>query len=198
METLDQKTIKNLLKIPGEARGVILKTDGEFVLREKGQKGLKRVEAELRKLGCPIQYQKIESMAFYPLAWRVASLLIIQKVFNFDEQKIKEMGAAAPKVSLIIKLFLQYFISFSAIFKQMPRMWKKHYTVGELEPVQLNEKEKIIVIRVKDFNLHPLFCLYLCGYFSEIIKMIVKKISSCQERKCFFKKAKYHEYVLRY
>lgn len=198
MEELNEKIVKKLLKIPGEARGVILKTDGEFVLREKGDEGLEKIEAELKRLGCPIQYQKIESMAFYPLGWRIISLLAIQKVFNFNEQKIMEMGASASKVSLVIKLFLQYFLSLRATFGQIPRMWKKHYTVGELEPTELDEKKRVLVLRVKDFNLHPLFCLYLHGYFSEIIKMVVKKVSSCEEKKCFFRGEKYHEYVFRY
>ncbi|MDO8424699.1 MAG: hypothetical protein Q7S70_02045 [bacterium] len=191
---LDKKIAQNLSKVAGEARGVILKTDGEFILREKGEEGLKKLEKELKELGFPIDYRQIESMNFYPLGLRIISLLAIQKVFGFDEQKIKEMGSAAPKVSLVIKLFMQYFLSLKLIFKQIPRMWHKHYTVGDLVPVELDEEKRIIILRVRNFNLHPVFCSYICGYFSEIIKMVVKKTSTCKERKCFFRGDEYHEY----
>lgn len=183
------------MKISGEARGVILKTDGEFILREKGEEGLGKLEQELKELGCPIKYQEIEAMGFYPLGWRIVSLLVIQKIFNFNDQKFREMGAAAPKVSLVIKLFMQYFLSLRSTFEQTPRIWRKHYTTGDLVPIKLDEKNKTIVLRLQDFNLHPLFCVYLCGYFAEIIKIVVKKISSCQETKCFFRGEEYHEYT---
>lgn len=199
METLDKKTVQKLLKIPGEARGVILKTDGEFILREKGEGGLEKLERELEGLGCPIKYREIEAMGFYPLGWRIVSLLAIKKVFEeFDDQKFKEMGAAAPKVSLVIKLFMQYFLSLRSTFEQTPRMWRKHYTVGNLAPVELDEKKKVIILRLQNFDLHPIFCSYLCAYFGEIIKIVVKKISSCQETKCFFRGDECHEYLFRW
>ncbi|MBI4101502.1 MAG: hypothetical protein HY443_00865 [Candidatus Nealsonbacteria bacterium] len=198
MSELDKKTAQKFLKIPGEARGVILKTDGEFILREKGKEGLEKLEKELAALGCPIKYREIGAMGFYPLGWRIVSLLAIQKVFGFDDQKFREMGSAAPKVSLVIKLFMQYFLSLQSTFGQTSRMWKKHYTIGSLMPVELNEKTKTIILRLQGFDLHPVFCAYLCGYFAEIIKIVVKKISSCQETKCFFRGEKYHEYLFRW
>lgn len=197
-QELNKEVIQNLMKIGGEVRGVVLKTEQEFILREKGGEGLKKVEEELEKLGQPIKYEKIETMAFYPIGLRVISLLAIKKVFNFDEEKIREMGIAAPKVSLIIKLFMQYFLSIRKTFNRAPRIWRKHYTVGNLVPAELDEEKKVIILRLENINLHPIFCRYLSGYFLTIVKMIVKAKTTCQETKCFFRGDQYHEYLFKW
>jgi hypothetical protein len=65
-QELTKEIIKKLMEIKGEAKGVTFKTDAEHILKEKGDEGLKRLEAELESLGCPIKYQQIKAMAFLP------------------------------------------------------------------------------------------------------------------------------------
>jgi len=197
-QELTKETIEKLLSIKGETRGVALKTDEKFILREKGEEGLKMVEDELVKIGHPIKYSEINSMDFYPISLRILSILVIQKVFYFDEKKIKEMGAAAPKVSMMIKLFMQYFLSLKKTFEQVSKMWRKHYTAGEVEVGELDEKNKKIIIMLKNADFHPIFCIYLNGYFLSILEMIVKASGLCQETKCSFKGDKYHEFYLKW
>jgi len=195
---LIEKDFKELMEIEGEARGVTFKTDAEFVLRTEGEDGLKKVEEELRRLGYPIKYKEIETMAFYPIGLRVISLLVIKKVFGFDDQGIKNMGSAAPKVSLVMKLFMQYFLSIRATFGQVPQIWKKHYTAGELVPVKLDEKGKTLTLRIENFNPHPVFCSYISGYLLGVMRMVVKGSVFCQETKCFFRGDEYHEYLFKW
>ena len=38
-QALDKKVIQDLMRIKGEARGVVFKTDAEFILRRKGKDG---------------------------------------------------------------------------------------------------------------------------------------------------------------
>ena len=60
-----------------------------------------------------------------------------------DDEKIKNMGLVATKKSLIIKLFVRYFISAQRVFfKEAPRIWQKHWTVGEVIPIELDEEKK--------------------------------------------------------
>ena len=43
------------MKVKGEVRGAGLKVDWEFILREKGEEGLKRVEDRMAELGFPLK-----------------------------------------------------------------------------------------------------------------------------------------------
>jgi len=201
MEEITKEEIKKLMEIEGQARGVVLKTDAEYVLVKRGEEGLKKIEKELGKLGHPLNYRKIKSMEFYPVGLRALSLLVIKKALNFDDEKIEDMGLVATKKSLIIKLFVRYFLSMKRVFfEEAPRIWRKHWTKGTLVPVELNEEKKYGLLRLKDFDLHPLYCsVYLCGYFSGILQMLVKTPEiTCQETKCSFKGDEYHEYLLKW
>ena len=151
-------------------------------------------------MGHPIKYKEIETFGYYPVGLRALSLLVIKKVFNFDDEKIKEIGFFGTKVSLIIKFFIKYVFSTQKVFLQEgPRIWREHWTIGRLVPVELNEKEKYAVLQLKDFNLHPIYCIFLEGYLSGLFSMIVKSPKiTCQEKKCSFKGDEYHEYLIKW
>jgi len=196
-EKLTKELAGELMKIEGETRGVVFKTDAEFVLREKGKKGLQRVENELKEIGYPIDYEKIEPMAFYPLGLRALSLLAIQKAFNFSKKDIKRMGALAPKTSFIIRLFTKYFLSVEKTAEKANDIWKRHYTAGYLN-AETNEEKRYLVLRLRNLTLHSLFCCYLEGYFSTILRMVVKDPITSEETKCPFKGDKYHEFLFKW
>lgn len=201
MEEITKEEIEKLMEIKIETRGVVLKTDSEYVLAEKGEEGLKKIEEELEKMGHPIKYREIKSMEFYPAGLRIISLLAIKKALNFDDEKIKDMGFVATKKSIIVKLFIRFFLSLDRVFfKEAPRIWQKHWTAGELIPVELNEEKKYAVLRLKKINLHPLYCsVYLSGYFSGILQMLVKSPKiTCQETKCSLRGDEYHEYLIKW
>jgi len=199
-QELTKEIAKKLMEIKGEARGVVFKTDIEYILGEKGEEGIKKLEDELEKLGYPIKFKEIKTMEFYPVGLRAISLLAIKKVFNFDDEKIKEMGFFATKKSLIIKLFIKYFLSLQRVFfKESPKMWRKHYAIGELVPVELNEEKKYSILRLKDFSLHPIYCIYLGGYFCGVTQMLVKTPQlTFEETKCTFRGDEYHEYLIKW
>jgi hypothetical protein len=108
------------------------------------------------------------------------------------------MGFLATKRSLIVKLFVKYFLNLQRVFsKEAPRLWKKHYTIGELIPVELNEEKNYAILRLKEFNIHPILCLYLGGYFCGITQMIVKvQQINFKETKCTFRGDDYHEFLI--
>ncbi len=201
MEEINKEEIEKLIKIDVQARGVVFKTDTEYILAHEGEDGLKKLEEELEKLGYPIKYKEIKSMEFYPAGLRVLSLLAIRKTFNFDDEKIKNMGLVATKKSIIVKLFIRFFLSVKEVlFKEAPRIWQKHWTKGEIVPIELDEKKKYAILQLKNFNLHPLYCsAYLRGYFSGILQMLVKSPKiTCQETKCTFKGDECHEYLIKW
>ena len=196
---LTKKITDELIKIKGEARGITFKTDADFILRKKGKPGLKKVEAELKNLGHALKYKEIESMNFYPIGLRILSLLAAQKALELSEQDIEQMGASAPKLSLVIKLFMKFFFSVEETMKQVPKMWEKHYTVGQLS-AKIYENKQYGIVGLKGLAIHPIFCSYLKGYFSTVLQMVVKARVTSEEVKCPFKNAqdKYHEYLLKW
>jgi hypothetical protein len=77
-------------------------------------------------------------------------------------------------------------------------MWEKYYTVGKLVPTELNEDKKFVKLRIENFNIHPIICPYLEGYFSTVVKMVINKPVSTQETQCVFKDGACHEFILKW
>jgi hypothetical protein len=193
-----KKEVEKAKKIKGEVRGIAPKSHLEFILKEKGEDGLKILEDKIAELGYPIKYKKMRAMDFYPLALEVAVLLALKELFNFDEKKFRELGAFGSKHSLIMRVFMKYFVSLKLTANQTPKMWRGYYTTGDLKVTELDEKKKYLVMRVENFALHPLHCQVLRGYFPSVTKMIVKSPVSCEERRCIFEGDSCHEFLLKW
>ncbi len=195
---LDEKIIKNILdNVKGETRGVVFKTDAEFIKEKMGEEGLEKLQNMANQLNIPIDYNgEANATKWYPLSLRVLSILLIQDVFEWDNEKIIEMGEAAPKYSFIVRTLLRYFISFEKTFSEASKYWKEHYSVGELvvpDPSVVNDN--YLVFPLKDFEVHPILCEYYKGYFLSICRMIVKAENMVmKETKCMFKGDEYHEF----
>lgn len=198
MQKLTKEFAKKLMETEGEARGINLKTDWEVVLDKYGKGGLKKLEAKIAGLGFPIKYEEIKTMDFYPVGLDALSVLSIKETFNLNDQELKELGAAAVKFSLFLKVLIKYFPSLNLLAKEAPKMWRKHYSIGDLEIVETNEKEKRAVLRIKNFSFHPAQCANLQGYFSKILQMAVKAPVTCEETKCTFRGDAYHEFVIKW
>ncbi len=182
---LTDEELNKVISSNGEVRGVVFKTDRRFIFDRGGEEGVKKVEEELEKMNCPFNYEEeADNMSFYPIGMRTMSIIAISKAFNMDKKGVIEMGFNAPKFSLMIKFFMRYFLSPEKIFERAGEIWEKHYTVGKLEPMKINEQEKYMKARISEIELHPIFCDYLCGYFSSIMKMGLGEDLEGGEIKC--------------
>lgn len=188
-EELDQ-----FLKIEGQVRGAVFQIDAQYVHSKWGTAGLRRLENRAKELGYKIPYQEAEAMDWYLLGLRIISLLLIKDVFNLKDQQVREMGEMAPKFSFIVKFLFKLFSPLEKFAKEIPRYWKEHYTIGDLEVKEADEKKKSIVLHLKGIKLHPLFCLYLEGYFERICKFLYPDAHT-KETKCSFKGNDFHEYI---
>lgn len=193
---LTKKQADKIVELKGETRGVNLKIDLDFIIEKKDQPGLKKVENKMKELGHPLEYRKIKTMDFYPIGMEVLMLLVIEEVFNFGEQELKEMGTAVVKFSLLMKVFLKYLGSLSLIAKQIPGIWQDHYTIGDLEMSDFSDKKRYVVLREKNFKIDPIYCKIHKGYFIKVAEMVVKKPVTSKETKCMFKGDSYHEFLL--
>jgi hypothetical protein len=195
-EVISQQEFSELLSIKGQTRGIGFKTEANFVLKDQGEEGLKRLEKAMAELGFP--YDRIKEMEFYPIGWLGIALVTIKNLFGYDDKKFREMGQFEAKSSLIIRLFMKYFVSLQRVASEASAMWRKYYTIGELEIVEMDEQKKQATITVKNFKLHPILCQVLMGYYMSILKMILNNEVIAQETKCIHKGDEYHEFVLKW
>jgi hypothetical protein len=197
-EKLTKEMAQKLMAIKGEARGVTLRYDWDYILQQKGEEGLRKLESKMAELGFPLKYEEIEQVGFYPIGMDALSILAIKELFNFDEKKLEELGAWGVKFSFLEKLLVKYFASFPILLKGLPRMWQGHYTVGDLEVGEVNEEKKYVILRLKNFSLHATFCIILKGFFAKGFTMVRKIPATCEETKCIFRGDDYHEFILKW
>jgi len=193
-EILNKEIAEKLMKIEGEGRGFILKNDATFVKAKEGAVGLKKLEEELEKVGCPINYKKIRSLGFYPVSWRAISLLAMKKVFGWGDEEFRELGRFILGGSLVVRIYARFFHSIEAIVKKSPQMWREYFTVGELTAPDYSEEKKYIIIEIKGLDFDPVFCRAMEGYLMTIVGMVVKAEVKCRETKCTFESQDRHQF----
>jgi hypothetical protein len=193
---LTKEKAEKLIKIKGESRGANITDDWNFILENKGSDGLRRLEEKIAELGFPLKKKDIRPMKFYPIGLNIISTLLIKELFNFTEKDFERMGIAEVKFSLMAKIFMKYFVSPELISKQIPKMWRKYYTIGDLEIPEYSKENKYIVLRLKNFKINPIFCNTYKGFFSKVAQMAVKSPVVVKETKCMFKGNPYHEFLL--
>ncbi len=178
---------RELMDREGEVRGTVFKTDERFILSKGGEDKIREVEARIKELiGRDFKYGAIDPAEFYPIGLRVISILAVAEVFRMVESEIREMGSAAPKVSATVRLFTRYFLSLKKMFEQVSMIWSRHYTEGELEALEMDEKGKSFTLRLNGFKGHPVLCIYLSGYFSKIAEMVINGDVAVNEVECPF------------
>lgn len=185
-----------LMQLPGQVRGVVFKTDLDYIRGLRGEGDAKKFSRAISQTGLFPRDDEVKALDFYPIGLRAVSLLVMQRLFDFSPDDIKTVGLAAPKLSLVIKLFTKYFLSISATANQAPSMWEKHYRGGKLLIKEVNEKEKRIILELEGLDLHPVFCKYLEGYFSTVVKLVVGQPTSTRETKCPFQGGLTHQFVV--
>lgn len=193
------QNLKNLVALKGEVRGVALQTDANFILKTIGEEGLLKLQRKTKEKGYEIPYKNIKTMAWYPLGLRVVSLLAAKEAFSWNDDKIEEMGNSAPKHSFIASTMLRFFFSVPKVFQEAARYWKKHYTIGELEPLEIDEAKKFAILRLKEFKVHPILCRYYSGYFLRISQFVIKSSKiKVRETECPFKKGLCHQFLIKW
>ena len=194
---MKKEELENLIKIKGKVRGVVFQTDVKYVLSRWGKEGLKRLEKKMEEWKIDLPFKGAEAMEWYPIGKRVVSLLLIKETFGLENKDIREMGSLAPKFSIVVKLLFKLFTPLKRFAKEIPRYWKEHYTVGELEVEKVSEKAREMLLNLKGIKLDPLFCLYLEGYFERVIKFIYPQ-TKVKEIKCQFKGDEFCQYLFQW
>jgi len=194
-----KKIKKDLFKKEGHIKQEVFNTHFNYVERREGKEGVEKLKKVLKELGVEVDFENIESFEWTREAYSALCIVAAKIVFDWTEDDVFEMGALAPKVSFVFKMFLKYLASPKKAFEKADFYWDKHYDFGTLEPTEFNEKENYAVLRVKDFKFHPLLCTYKAGYIKSIAELAIDSDDlKIKETKCMFNDDPYHEYVISY
>jgi len=195
---LTKKEAEKLMKTKGEVRGVSIRDDLNFVLEYKGKQAIKELEAKMAGLGFPLKHKGIKPMDFYPIGLSIILTLTTKELFSLSDKDLEKWGSSVVKFSIFMKIFMKYFGSLKLISEQIPGMWRKHYTIGDLEISEFSEKKRYVILRLRDYKTLPGQCSIFKGYFSKVCEMVVKAPVISKETKCMFKGNKYHEFLLKW
>ena len=170
INTISNNEINEIVVNSGKVRGAALCTDAEYILQHEGEEVVQRVELVSREMGYPIEYSKVEGMAWYPVGLRTASLLAIIKALRWDKEQLREIGRSAPKHSIITRFMLRYFVSVETLAKKLQTYWHHNYDKGSLKGIVIGRSAFLCL---SDFSLHPILSTYLQGYFVGVLGMVI-------------------------
>jgi hypothetical protein len=194
---ISEQERQRIMLIPGMVRGVVFKTDFEYILNKLGEEKALLLKNKLSGWKIPINYQEIKPLDWYPVGLRVISLLAIQETFGWGDKEIFNLGSSSPKYSFPAAMLMKYFVSIRVAVKEASKLWQKHYSVGKLVVAKIDEKE--VVLQLKDFKIHPVLCVSLEGYFFCIAHYVIRsKEITIQETKCVFRGDPFHEYSIKW
>lgn len=197
-EIISKKELDEFKQFKGEVRGSEIRNQMGFIREEEGEDGLKRLEDIMAELGYPVKYQKMGRMKLYPLELQVVLLVVIQRIFNYDDKKFQKMGWFQMRFSVLLKTAMKYLISVERAVKGIEDMWSKHYTIGTNRMIKFDKEKKYAISRLENFRVHPIFCQVIKGIFSGVIQMAGEKKISCEETKCTYRGDEYHEFLLKW
>ena len=194
-EILNKKIAEKLMKTEGKIRGMVFKTEAAYVIAKKGETGLKKVEEELEKVGCPMKYKEIRTLGFYPIGWRAISLLALRKVLGWGDEEFREMGRLAVGDPLIVKVYVRFFGSIGSVVKMASRIYGEYFTEGKLVVPDYDEGKKYVIAEIRGLDLVPGFCRVVEGYLVNMVNMVIKAEEiRCRETKCTFEGQDRHQF----
>ncbi|MDD5382459.1 MAG: hypothetical protein PHH60_02260 [Candidatus Margulisbacteria bacterium] len=183
---ITKEEAQELIKLEGQARGVAFQVDAHYVEKKWGKEGLAKLESRLVDVGCPIDYNKINSFTWYPIGLRMLSLRMISEVFDLDDQKIKDIGYQAPQISFFIKMLARFSPTIRSTLEKGTELWKRHYSRGRIE-AKYDEPGKSILIRLIDFPLPEIGCFYLEGFLQRLLEFAVGRKVKAELIKAFYR-----------
>ncbi|MEA3344424.1 MAG: hypothetical protein U9Q16_01965, partial [Patescibacteria group bacterium] len=96
---ISQQEVRNAMLVPGMVRGIVFKTDFEYVRNKLGEEKTVLLEKKLNDWENPIDYQEIKPLKWYPVGLRILSLLAIKETFEWGDKEIFDLGSSSPKYS---------------------------------------------------------------------------------------------------
>lgn len=194
-EEIDKTMIKR-----GNVKGEVLRDHFLYIEEREGDEGVEKMEKLLEDYGYPLKFSEIKSLDWYKDAYCGVILLLLSEFFNWENEDFYKMGDRVTKYSFIVtKIMLRYLVSLEKVLKEAPKLWRKHLNFGELEVVELNREKKYFLLKIKDYDIHPLTCHYQRGYYKGLFSYVIKgKNVEAVEEKCIYRGDPFHLYKIKW
>ncbi len=193
-----KEEVDKIMKLKGNVRGNILRGHFSYIEEQKGKKGVEKVKNRLAELGYPVNEKELETTKWYPEALSCLIILVFAEIYNLNEKDVFEMAYYSAKYSLVIRLFMHYFLDIEKVFRAVSAMWRKHFDFGEMKVAEFDKENKFGIIRLYGYHkYHPLLCIYHSGYFTRIAEIAVgQKKVKIEHSKCMFNGYNFEEYKI--
>ena len=178
-------------------RGAALNNDLAYIRQQEGEKRTNELIRKIREeRDSNFDPGKINGMSWYPLEWQEYLLLETKKQLQWQEKDIFQMGYHAPQYSILLKIFLRYFLGTESALRNSNRSWRQHYNIGRVSRHKIDKKKKQIFFKIEDFYVDPVLCPLLQGALSFFASMATGKEIKVKEAQCELKEKGYCEIVL--
>ncbi len=194
---LHREEADRLKEIKGQVRGEAIIANLAYAIKKGGPEITDKITARLKELDCFLDLKNIKPNEKYPEAVSVIIVILIKEILSLKKEDIITMGGVAIKISPLMKIMGRYFISMEALIKQGPKYWDKYFDFGRLEVAEYDKNKGYIIVRLFDYQFHPIICLYRIGSLIQLAKMLTnKKDIQGRETKCLHRGDPYHEFYV--
>lgn len=190
-----KKTIDTMMDKEGQMRGEILLSQLYFAERKEGQGAIDRIGGTFKELGYKIDFSEIRAMGWTKIAIGTAVALFGKELFDWEDEDIFQMGTIVPKIITVNKLFFHKITSVDSLLNQADYYWGKICNVGEMEGKKY--KNGKIVLKLKDYDFHPVACLFIAGYIQTLFDLYTKGDIEVIEEKCTHQGDNYHQFTIK-
>jgi len=188
-----KKDLEKWIKIDGKMRGGFVV---DYVLKKEGEEGLKKLKKRSEELKYDIPYGEAKATEWFPLGLNIVSHLLEVDTFNWSDEELRESGRDGAKTSFIVKLLMKFFVSLEKFVEKIPHYWEMYFTVGKLEVVNLDEKNRKLTLHLRGVRFPPSFLIVLEGFFQQMFEFVLGK-GNVKESK-FTIKENYYEYYAKW
>lgn len=195
---LFSQEIIELKKLSGKERGIDIKYLVNCVKKKEGDSGFKELNDFLKGLGFVLpNLKEINDIAWISESIPHIYLIGAARYFDWSEEDVFKMGRNVLTYSKTVKIFIKYFVSIKQTIVGSTAGWNKFYSKGKLEVVKFDREKKQAILNLRDFDTHPLVCVYLSGAIQGIIEQgSGNNNAKVKEVKCMSKGDSYHEFLL--
>ena len=172
----------------------MFKSNLGFIKKKFGTNGLRRVSEKIREKGFDFNMENIKDREWYPMEVRVAFIEAVYDLLDSNDDDMFSLGKYSALHVERLALLVRYTKETSLVASEGPKTWDKHFDVGRLDVIE-NSKGRTVV-RLLDFNISPVHCNYLAGYFVGAAELSGAKDVKIEETKCISRGDPYHEFVL--
>lgn len=155
---------------------------------------MERVSSIMKEKGVELDPKTIEDTAWYPAETRRAFLEAVYDLFSQKDEEMTALGKYAALHAQRLALAIRYTKETEDVVEESDYTWSKHWDKGKIV-VEENTKGRTVV-RLEDFDLGPLQCKYLSGYFVGVAELSGAKNVQIEETHCISRGGQHHRYVL--